>query len=388
VLRYLINYFIARTTYDAVYRHGAHKAQQRAAVNYQQALAQAELQMRRNYVPPIDDNMVNAGRQHALLGSSEEEVNVCYGPPLGEHERKNAYGAGIRGAVYRVGCFDVGVEFERDRSVRECWAKNMSASTEVISAGEVKAIMDNKAYGPGWTQLQNSSETRLWFRSETGLIACCDWQSPIAGGCALTIFDPAAGTPPGLPALPPLPQALPAHRPVKKTNGCVVALCVVVGLFLLPSIIKVATEGLQSGAKPTPSPTETNPYRQTAKVSDLYDSPSPETKPEGAPVATPAAEASPTAGASASAKSVAPKMLSSPNPAYPFAAKRDKLHGTGRFRLKFGRDGRVLAVEVVQSTRSSILDDAAVSTLGRWRCQPSSNGWVTIVPVTFTPPTK
>jgi TonB family protein len=389
MLRYLINYFVARTTYDAVYRVSARNAQRRAAANYQHALVNADLQARRNYVPPIDDNMVNAGRHHAPLGSTEDFVEKCYGPRLSEHERKNAHGSGITGVVYRIGYFDVGVEFEKDRSVRECWVKNTRAPSEGITGGEMNAIMDNKAYGPGWERLENSSETRLWYRSESGLIACCDWNSPIAGGCALTIFDPRAGTPEGLPPLPPARAALPAPKVRKQANGCLIALVIVIGVIMLPGLIRNITTpeaGRRTTSSPAPAPTASYSNPPTPLVVPVPSATASAAAALPAPPASiPLAPTSPTTSGSSRQQR---KIVYAPQPSYPFAAKQARLRGTGRFRIKFSADGRALGVDIVRSTGSSVLDQAALSTLSRWRAQVSSEDSSIIVPITFSPPER
>jgi TonB family protein len=376
----LLNYFVARTTYDVVRGQAVRSAQNRAAINYQNALVHAEAEARANYVPPIDDNMVNSGRRHARLGSSESVVAVCYGPSLGEHERRDALGAGIRGTVYRIGVFDIGVEFQNGYSVRECWVKNQQSPTENITGGEMNAIMAHKSYGPGWTQLDNSSETRLWYRSEDGLIACCDWSSPIAGGCALTIFDPRAGTPEGLPQFP-LPPLLPAGMPPplvqqrsgpSTAQGCLIAAAVVMGGVLILGIIgavllsinpTATSEKPRSAPSAVPSTTPAAPLNTTRRAEAVSPTPAPTTP-------------------NAIAPSAAPRITYSPPPTYPAWAKRAGIKGRGQFSLHFSRDGRVIDVRVLQSTGNADLDKVAVSAFSTWRSQPGVDGVVT-VPVSF-----
>ncbi|MEY2571949.1 MAG: periplasmic protein TonB [Verrucomicrobiota bacterium] len=377
MLRYLLNYFVARTTYDVVRGQVARSAEQRAVINYKNALIRAEAEARANYVPPIDDNMVNSGRRHARLGLSENMVSLCYGDSLGEHERLDAVGAGIRGTVYRVGIFDVGVEFQGGHSVRECWIKNRQSAIENISGGEMLSIMAHKSYGPGWTKLDNSSETRLWYRSEDGLIACCDWSSPIAGGCALTIFDPRAGTPEGLPNFP-LPPLLPPALPqpstgVSTAQGCLIAAAVVICGIVLFGLIGGAVVRLnQSTAtdrrNTAPSPIHSaTPSEVTPDIIRRAEAVSPTPAP---PISSPSAAASP------------PQITYSPPPTYPAWAKRSGVRGRGRFSIHFGRDGHVIDVRVVQSTGNADLDKAAVNALSTWRAQTGIEGVVT-VPVSF-----
>ncbi len=84
MLGYLFRYLVARTTYDVVCGHAVRTAEQRSLVAHANALGELERERRRNYVAPIDDNMVIAGRRNAPLGSSERAVESCYGPRLSD----------------------------------------------------------------------------------------------------------------------------------------------------------------------------------------------------------------------------------------------------------------------------------------------------------------
>ena len=382
MLRYLLNYFVARTTYDVVRGHAVRRAQHQAAVNYQNALTRAELEARANYVPTIDDNMVNTGAHHAKLGTAQQAVALCYGAPLAEHERKDVAGSGIKGTVYRIGIFDVGVEFQNDRSVRECWIKNIRAPSENITGGEMLAIMAHKSYGPGWTQLSNSSDTRLWYRSEDGLIACCDWNSPIAGGCALTVFDPSAGTPEGLPQLPPPIPALrgPVAGGRKQTNGCLIALAVVVGLPIVLSIFGAFLSALSSSIKQAPS-ASTEPTVAPTPSNAQFTSATPSIVVRRAEMVSPA----PTKERTPASESQEAKITYAPPPIYPAWAKRMNLRASGQFRIHFGRDGRALNVQVARSTGDRALDQVALTALLRWRAQTVGQDWTTVVPISFAP---
>jgi TonB family protein len=91
----------------------------------------------------------------------------------------------------------------------------------------------------------------------------------------------------------------------------------------------------------------------------------------------------PLAGARPSGNS---RLIYSPAPGYPTAARRSyfPLKGTGRFRITFDSSGGVKDVAVIQSTRSETLDNAAVDALRRWKAQPGQE-WTANVPITFQP---
>ena len=80
------------------------------------------------------------------------------------------------------------------------------------------------------------------------------------------------------------------------------------------------------------------------------------------------------------------RLVYSPAPSYPTAARRAfyQAKGTGRFRIRFSSTGEVRNVEVVQSTRNDTLDSAAVETLRRWKAVPGQE-WTANVPITFQP---
>ena len=88
----------------------------------------------------------------------------------------------------------------------------------------------------------------------------------------------------------------------------------------------------------------------------------------------------------ASARPGASRLVYSPAPGYPTAARHSyfPLKGSGRFRITFAPNGEVKNVAVVQSTRSDTLDQAAVETLRKWKAQPGQE-WTANVPITFQP---
>ena len=80
------------------------------------------------------------------------------------------------------------------------------------------------------------------------------------------------------------------------------------------------------------------------------------------------------------------KLIYSPKPAYPAPARQSHspLQGNGRFRVKFAASGEVKEVEVIESTRSGILDSAASDALRKWKAAPGQE-WSATVPISFQP---
>jgi protein TonB len=65
-----------------------------------------------------------------------------------------------------------------------------------------------------------------------------------------------------------------------------------------------------------------------------------------------------------------PAFDSNPPILYPSEAVRDAIEGTVLLRIRIGPDGKVIAVELVQSSGSSILDRAAIEGVRKWHGQP------------------
>ena len=59
-------------------------------------------------------------------------------------------------------------------------------------------------------------------------------------------------------------------------------------------------------------------------------------------------------------------------PSYPSQAVRQKLQGVVMLRLSVSKTGNVEKVEVVESSGHSILDQAAISAVGKWKGKPAS----------------
>ena len=83
-----------------------------------------------------------------------------------------------------------------------------------------------------------------------------------------------------------------------------------------------------------------------------------------------------------------PGLLFSPNPIYPYAAKRAKKEGTVTVRLVIDPEGRVLKAELMPGPENDTFGKATLQAVKRWRFKPAEkNGrrvmcWVE-VPVEF-----
>lgn len=69
-------------------------------------------------------------------------------------------------------------------------------------------------------------------------------------------------------------------------------------------------------------------------------------------------------------------------PLYPVEARARHITGSGSYEMRIDRSGAVRGVVIRKSTGSSILDDAAVDALIRWRFKPREIQRITI-PVRF-----
>jgi TonB family protein len=77
------------------------------------------------------------------------------------------------------------------------------------------------------------------------------------------------------------------------------------------------------------------------------------------------------------------RVLYAPPPQYPFVARARRWTGAGIFACNLRPDGTVASVDVVRSTGHDVLDDAATSTLRRWKFAPGGSH-VVRVPLSFT----
>jgi periplasmic protein TonB len=76
--------------------------------------------------------------------------------------------------------------------------------------------------------------------------------------------------------------------------------------------------------------------------------------------------------------------INSPRPPYPYEARSHRITGSGVIVVNVdAASGNVTDASVAQSTGSSILDEAALSTFRRWKFRPGSVSKVRI-PITFT----
>jgi protein TonB len=77
-----------------------------------------------------------------------------------------------------------------------------------------------------------------------------------------------------------------------------------------------------------------------------------------------------------------------PRPRYPLSARRRGLEGRVVLRVFVEPDGRVRSIDILESSRHAVLDDAAVEALLRWRFDPARRSGVPVaswidVPVAF-----
>ena len=102
--------------------------------------------------------------------------------------------------------------------------------------------------------------------------------------------------------------------------------------------------------------------------------------PSPSPTASPKPRQTPASGDAA--------LVYTPYPRYPASARFSYFgpqSGTGQYLVKFGADGATTSVQIVKSSGSALLDQAAVDALKSWRAQrgrPSQR----VVPITFRRP--
>jgi TonB family protein len=70
-------------------------------------------------------------------------------------------------------------------------------------------------------------------------------------------------------------------------------------------------------------------------------------------------------------------------PDYPYAARDQRLEGSGLYRLNIKPDGTVSSVTVLKSTGHILLDQAAVHAFRQWRFRPGALHFLK-VPINFT----
>jgi protein TonB len=85
-----------------------------------------------------------------------------------------------------------------------------------------------------------------------------------------------------------------------------------------------------------------------------------------------------------------PLTESNPLPPYPEEARAQGLRGTVYLRVTVSAEGRAEAVDLLLSSRSQILDDAAIAAVKEWAFEPARTEQgptrsVISVPVTYSP---
>lgn len=111
----------------------------------------------------------------------------------------------------------------------------------------------------------------------------------------------------------------------------------------------------------TPSPTATeSAVDSAAKTSDA-----------AAPTMSPAAPLA-VAAEAASAPAYHMGAVSTPSPDYPYSARKRRREGLVLIGLEVAADGSVSAARVLESSGDASLDEAALSTLRRWKLRPAT----------------
>jgi protein TonB len=75
-----------------------------------------------------------------------------------------------------------------------------------------------------------------------------------------------------------------------------------------------------------------------------------------------------------SGEELPPTLVDAPEPKYPAIARRMGLEGDVRCRISIDESGRVSAVDILRSSGSPILDEAARVGLLAWRFRPATRG--------------
>lgn len=70
-------------------------------------------------------------------------------------------------------------------------------------------------------------------------------------------------------------------------------------------------------------------------------------------------------------------------PDYPYLARVHHIQGSGVFALHITADGKVSAVDTVQSTGNSELDKSSWTTFRKWRFRPPGRPTKVEIPITF-----
>ena len=141
-----------------------------------------------------------------------------------------------------------------------------------------------------------------------------------------------------------------------------------------------------------PAPPQAMPVQPERSASDAPPQPSvPSAAPPAQLAALPDAQAvdsAATPGAGVSEPRYEAGGEANPWPRYPAAARRRGIEGEVLVRVAVGLDGRAERVEVLRSSGSGLLDEAAVEALERWRFEPARAAGQPVaatvdIPVTF-----
>lgn len=127
---------------------------------------------------------------------------------------------------------------------------------------------------------------------------------------------------------------------------------------------------------PAPLPADTSQQSSSgvAERDDAMRGAQPSEAPPERPMPLPETQtpqAPTTPSATAGAPSDVPMPISSPAPRYPPEAFRRGESGTVVLRIHVAADGSVQAIDLVESSRSRLLDRAAVEAVRRWRFRPA-----------------
>ena len=81
-----------------------------------------------------------------------------------------------------------------------------------------------------------------------------------------------------------------------------------------------------------------------------------------------------------------PSGISQPEPKYPTAARRAGQQGTVTLSFTVGTSGKVTSVRIAKSSGHSLLDNAALAAIRRWRFKPARNALGEAVSYSYTLP--
>lgn len=157
-----------------------------------------------------------------------------------------------------------------------------------------------------------------------------------------------------------------------------------------PTVVTLISIEQPPAAAPSPAPVKTEqkpvvkPEATTALVTPppVVAIPSPASPLVTAPAPpTPLAAPAPSAAASASAMSsgagpvsvanMSTNLLNGKAPAYPMASRRKREEGMVILRLVISEDGRVADIAINRSSGFSLLDEAAIAAVRKWRWSPT-----------------